>query len=131
MLKRAGRTSVQHGQIALKRRGLGSTLNKLQVSGECRVFLRTRIERFIRTADGLFGERKLSSWGNSNLINGTDSLAGSRHHTPNTVNLVSEELNTYGTCCLSWEDVNCVTVNVEGAWRIHLAGVRVSHPDEQ
>ena len=131
MLKRAGRSSVQYGQIALKRRGLSSTLNKLQVSGECRVFLRTRIERLFRATNGLFGKRKLSSWGNSDLVNGADSLAGSRYHAPNAVNLVSEELNTHGTCCLSWEDINRVAVNVEGSWRIYLAGIGVSHAHEQ
>ena len=131
MLKRAGRASVQYGQIALKRRGLGSTLNKLQVSGECRVFLRSRIERFLCAANGLFGERKLSSRGNGDLINGTDSLASSRYHAPNAVNLVSKELNTHGTCGLSWEDINRVAVNVEGAWCIHFARVGVSHADEQ
>ena len=131
MLKRAGRSSVQYGQIALKRRGLSSTLNKLQVSGECRVFLRSRIERFLRAADGLFGERKLSSWSNSDLVNGADSLASCRYHAPNAVNLVSKELNTHGTCGLSWEDINRVAVNVEGAWHVYLAGVRVTHADEQ
>ena len=91
----------------------------------------SRIERFLRAADGLFGKRKLSSWSNGDLINSADSLAGSRHHTPNTVNLVSEELNTHGTCCLSWEDINRVAVNVEGAWCIHFARVGVSHADKQ
>ena len=93
--------------------------------------MRSRIERFFRAANGLFGKRKLSSWGNGNLINGADGLSGCCHHAPNTVNLVSEELNTHGTCCLSWEDVNRVTVNMEGAWRVYRAGVRVSHADKQ
>ena len=131
MLKWAGRASVQHGKIALKCRSLSSALNKLQVSSECRVFLRACVERFFCAADSFFGKRKLSSWGNGYLINGTDSLSGSRHHAPDTVNLVSEELNAHRTCSLSWEDINCIAVNVEGAWRIYLAGVRVSHADEQ
>ena len=76
MLKRAGSAAVQHGQVALKCGGLGSTLNKLQVSSERRVFLRTRIERLFCAADGFFGKRKLSSWGNGYLINGTDGLSG-------------------------------------------------------
>ena len=93
--------------------------------------MRTRIERFLCAANGFFGERKLSSWGNGNPINGTDSLAGSCHHAPNAVNLVSEELNTHRTCGLSWEDINGIAVNMEGTWRIHFAGVGISHTDEQ
>ena len=131
MLKRTGSASVQHRQIALKSRSLSSTLNKLQVSGECRVFLRTRVERLFCAANGLFGKRKLSSWGNGNLINGTDGLSGSCHHAPDAVNLVSEELNTHRTCSLSWEDINCIAVNVEGARSIYLACIGVSHADEQ
>ena len=93
--------------------------------------MRSRIERFLRATDGFFGERKLSSWGNSDLVDGADSLAGSCHHAPNAVNLVSKELNTHRTCCLSWEDINRISVNVEGAWCIHLACVGVSHAHEQ
>ena len=93
--------------------------------------MRSRIECFLRAANGLFGKRKLSSWGNGNLINGADSLAGSCHHAPDAVNLVSEELNTHGTCCLSWEYINRIAVNVESAWRVYLAGVRVTHAHEQ
>ena len=131
MLKRAGSASVQHGKIALKCRSLSSALNKLQVSSECRVFLRTRIERLFCAANGLFGKRKLSSWGNGNLINGADGLSGSRHHASDAVNLVSEELNAYRTCSLSWEDINRISVNVEGARSIYLACIGVSHAHEQ
>ena len=131
MLKRAGSASVQHGKIALKCRSLSSALNKLQVSSERRVFLRARVERFFCAANGFFGKRKLSSWGNGNLINGTDSLSSCCHHAPDAVNLVSEELDAYRTCSLSWEDINRIAVNVEGAWRIYLACIGVSHADEQ
>ena len=93
--------------------------------------MRARVERFFCAANGFFGKRKLSSWGNGNLINGTDSLSGCCHHAPDAVNLVSEELNTHGTCCLSWEDINGIAVNVEGAWHVYLAGVGVSHTHEQ
>ena len=131
MLKRTGSTSVQHRKIALKCRSLSSALNKLQVSSECRVFLRARIERFFCAANSFFGKCKLSSWGNGYLINGTDSLSSCCHHAPDAVNLVSEELNAYRTCSLSWEDINCITVNVEGARNIYLACIGVSHADEQ
>ena len=131
MLKRAGSASVQHGKIALKCRRLSSALNKLQVSSECRVFLRARVERFFCTADGFFGKRKLSSWGNGNLINGTDSLSSCCHHAPDAINLVSEELNAHRTCSLGWEDINRIAVNVEGARSIYLACIGVSHADEQ
>ena len=131
MLKRAGSASVQHGKIALKCRSLSSALNKLQVSSERRVFLRTRVERLFCATNGLFGKRKLSSWGNGNLIDGTDGLSGSRYHASDAVNLISEELNAHRTCSLSWEDINCIAVNVEGAWRIYLACIGVSHADEQ
>ena len=130
MLKWAGRASVQHGKIALKCRSLSSALNKLQVSSECRVFLRARVERLFCAANGLFGKRKLSSWCNGYLINGTDSLSGCCHHSPDAVNLVSEELNAYRTCSLGWEDINRIAVNVEGARSIYLACVGVSHADE-
>ena len=93
--------------------------------------MRSRIECFLRATNGLFGECKLSSWGNGYLINSADGLSGSCHHAPDAVNLISEELNAHRTCCLSWEDINGVAVNVESAWRIHLARVRVSHTDEQ
>ena len=92
--------------------------------------MRARIERFFCAADGFFGKRKLSSWGNGNLINGTDGLSGCCHHAPDAVNLVSEELNAHRTCCLSWEDINRIAMNVEGARRIYLARVGVSHADE-
>ena len=131
MLKRAGSASVQHGKIALKCRSLSSALNKLQVSSECRIFLRARVERLFCAANGLFGKRKLSSWGNGNLINGADGLSGCCHHTPDAVNLVSEELNAHRTCSLSWEDINRIAVNVEGARSIYLACIGVSHADEQ
>ena len=93
--------------------------------------MRARVERFFCAADCFFGKRKLSSWGNSHLIDGTDSLSGCCHHAPDAVNLVSEELNAYRTCSLSWEDINRIAVNVEGAWRIYLACIGVSHADEQ
>ena len=32
---------------------------------------------------------------------------------------------------MSWEDINRIAVNVEGAWRIYLACIGVSHADEQ
>ena len=93
--------------------------------------MRSRIERFLRAADGLFGKRELSSWGNGDLINGTDGLSGCCHHAPDAVNLVSEELNAHRTCSLSWEDINRIAVNVEGARSIYLARIGVSHADEQ
>ena len=93
--------------------------------------MRSRIERFLRAADSLFGKRELSSWSNSDLVNDADSLASCRYHAPNAVNLVSKELNTHGTCGLSWEDINRIAVNVEGTWRVYLAGIGVSHADEQ
>ena len=131
MLKRAGSASIQHRQITLKRRSLGSTLNKLQISSKCRVFLCARIKRFLCATNSLFSKCKLSSRGNSNLINGADSLTGSCHHAPDAINLVSEKLNTYRTCSLSWEDINRITVNVEGAWRIYLTRISVSHAHQQ
>ena len=93
--------------------------------------MRTRVECFFCAANGFFGKRKLSSWGNGNLINGADGLSGCCHRAPDAVNLVSEELNAHRTCSLSWEDINRIAVNVEGAWRIYLARVGVSHADEQ
>ena len=93
--------------------------------------MRARVERFFCATDGFFGKRKLSSWGNGNLINGADGLSGSRHHAPDAVNLVSEELNAHRTCGLSWEDINRIAVNVEGAWCVYLARIGVSHAHEQ
>ena len=93
--------------------------------------MRSRIERFLRAADGFFGKRELSSWGNGDLIDGTDGLSGSCHHAPDAVNLVSEELNSDRTCSLSREDINRIAVNVEGAWRVYLACIGVSHANEQ
>ena len=93
--------------------------------------MRTRIERLFCAANGFFGKRKLSSWGNGNLINGTDSLSGSCHHAPDAVNLVSEELNAHRTCSLGWENINRIAVNVEGTRSIYLARIGVSHAHEQ
>ncbi len=38
--------------------------------------MRARIERLFCAVDSFFGKRKLSSWGNGNLINGADSSCG-------------------------------------------------------
>ena len=93
--------------------------------------MRARVERLFCAANGLFGKRKLSSWGNGNLIDGTDGLPSCCHHAPDAVNLVSEELNAHRTCSLGWEDINCIAVNVEGSRSIYLACIGVSHAHEQ
>ena len=131
VLERRGGGAVELREVALERGSCGTLANELQVGGHLGALLGLLEQRPLGSGDGLVREGELAARRDRHLAQLADGLPRRGDHPAHAVDLVAKELDPHGRGRLRGEDVDGVPVHVEGAGRVHVAGVVVAHAHEQ
>jgi hypothetical protein len=129
--ERGGARAVQHGKVAVERRGRRARLHELEVRGDVAVLLGLGIERLAGAGDRLGREGYLAAGRDGDLLELADGLAGRGDHAAHVVDLVAEELDAHRARGLGGKHVDGIPVDVELPWGVDGSLVGIAEAHEQ